>query len=489
MNKFIQSDAAVLPRRPNPLFGRRSLNALIILGGMLSTLLAAYLIVQGRAIIVVAAIFLVPLLLLLYAQPFVGVMIWLVVMPFVSVLPSADLAYWAVYRLLPPTLLCLVVISRTLKVRAHSPVSLGPPELAMGVLAIFVPGLILFLQTDPSLALIRFADRVLLPFCLYLVARLSAPHIKEFLQLRWVALFLALSQSLIGFLSWYAPHILPKAWQYLHGQRTTGSFRDPDLYAFVMVLSAVILIHSGINHKSSLFRWFSFVTAGVCAIFAFLSLERAAWLGGVLVTIGLICLYPKVMLRLLIIGALVMAVLGTGILSSHLALSVDRFGDSDPVYDRLVVFDAMMQMAEMKPILGWGYETLDQNIQHYYRQVNNAYISSRLVTSHNTYMTILTELGLAGFLLYMFPVAWWFILSLRVWQRMAKKGFWSRSLLGILWLMMLFNFTVSNFMDMRWFPIGVTLWWLVLGLIANMVYPYLKNRSMPAPALAQKSLS
>ena len=48
--------------------------------------------------------------------------------------------------------------------------------------------------------------------------------------------------------------------------------------------------------------------------------------------------------------------------------------------------------------------------------------------------------------------------------------------------MMLFNFTVSNFMDMRWFPIGLTLWWLTLGLIANMVYPYLKNRDIKAPA-------
>lgn len=489
MNELIRPESAVISRWPNALISKRSLNGLIILAAILFALAAAYLIVQGRSLLALVAIFVVPLLWLLYAQPFLGVLIWLLVMPFVSVLPSADLAYWAVYRLLPPTLLGLVAISRMLKGQSYSPVRLGPPELAMGILVIFVPGLILLLQTEPSLALIRFADRIILPFCMYLVARVTAPHIKEFLQLRWVALFLALSQSLIGFLSWYAPHVLPKAWQYLHGQRTTGSFRDSDLYAFVLVLSAVILIHSGINQKSSLIRWASFVTAGICAIFAFLSLERAAWLGGVLVTIGLICLHPKVMLRLLLIGAFVMAILGTGILSSHLALSVDRFSESDPVFDRLVVFDAMLQMTEMKPILGWGYETLDQNIQRYYRQVGKAYISSRLVTSHNTYMTILTELGLAGFLLYMFPVAWWFILSLRVWRRMAKVGFWSRSLLGALWLMMVFNFTVSNFMDMRWFPVGVTLWWLVLGLIANMVYPYLKKQPTVSPALAQMSLS
>jgi O-antigen ligase len=138
----------------------------------------------------------------------------------------------------------------------------------------------------------------------------------------------------------------------------------------------------------------------------------------------------------------------------------------------------MAHMVAVKPVFGWGYETLDQNITPFYRRVGDASLATRFVTSHNTYLTVLTELGLVGFLLYLFPVAWWFVLSIRVWPRIPKVGFWSRSLLGSLWLVMLFNFTVSNFMDMRWFPIGLTLWWWVLGLVANMVYPYLKGRDI-----------
>jgi len=93
-------------------------------------------------------------------------------------------------------------------------------------------------------------------------------------------------------------------------------------------------------------------------------------------------------------------------------------------------------------------------------------------------MTVLTELGLVGFILYMFPVVWWFVLSIRVWRRIPKEGFWTRPLLGSLWLIMVFNFIVCNFFDMRWFGIGLVLWWMVLGLIANMVYPYLKGRQL-----------
>jgi len=123
------------------------------------------------------------------------------------------------------------------------------------------------------------------------------------------------------------------------------------------------------------------------------------------------------MIKLLIVCSIVAVILGAGLLSAHVSLSINRFGDANPVYDRLVVFDAMAQMFSERPLLGWGYESLDQHIQPFYRRVGEAYISSRMVTSHNTYMTVLTELGLVGFIFYMFPVVWWFVLSIRVWVR------------------------------------------------------------------------
>ncbi len=445
----------------------------------------AYLITQGNWFIAFAVVILVPLVFLLSAHPFSGVIIWLLVMPFISVLPNAGLVYWIIYRVLPPFLLCLAVLSRMLKRREHPPAWLGPPELSMVILVIIVPSSILLFQTDPNLALIRFTDRIILPFCMYFVIRLMAPRTREFIQLQWVALFIAFSQSFIGFLSWFAPQVLPEPWHYLQGYRTTGSLKDPDLYALMLTFSAVILIHGAVNRKSGMIRFIFYIAIGLCAIFVFLSLERAAWLGGILVTIGLVILYPKVMVRLIVIGSIVMAILGTGILSTHISLSVKRFSETSQVYDRIVIFDAMSQMFQQKPILGWGYETLDQNIQHFYRRVGEASITTSVVTSHNTYMTVLTELGLIGFTLYMFPVIWWLVLSFKVWPRMPKEGLWSRSLLAGLWLVMLFNFTVSNFMDMRWFETGITLWWMILGLIANMVYPYLKGRSIEEPNLVR----
>jgi O-antigen ligase len=309
---------------------------------------------------------------------------------------------------------------------------------------------------------------------MYLVIRLTAPREREIILLQWVAVFIAISQSLIGFLSWYAPQLLPEVWHFLQGARTTGTLKDPDLYAAVLTFSGTLLIHSAVTRKSDLIRLGLLLVSSLCAIFAFLSLERAAWLGGIFVTIGLMIFYPRTMFRLIILASIVFSTFGIGILSTPLALTSERLSHVDPVYDRIVVFDAMLQMFRMKPVWGWGYETLDDNVQQFYRRVGDASIVRNLVTSHNTYLTVLTELGLVGFVLYIFPVLWWLLLSIRVWQRMPKEGLWSRKLLAIFWLAMLFQFTVCNFVDWRWEPIGLTLWWLTLGLIANVVYPYLR---------------
>ena len=47
-------------------------------------------------------------------------------------------------------------------------------------------------------------------------------------------------------------------------------------------------------------------------------------------------------------------------------------------------------------------------------------------------------------------------------------------MLVVLWLVLLHGFVVSNFVDMRYLVIGLTLWWLTLGLVANLVQPYLE---------------
>jgi O-antigen ligase len=223
------------------------------------------------------------------------------------------------------------------------------------------------------------------------------------------------------------------------------------------------------DQKSGLVRTIFIAMSGVSVIGIFLSMERAAWLAGALILVGLFWLYPKIMLRFLIISAVLLLFLGELFFSKYASRVADRINNQGTIYDRIVVTDAMFQMIQVKPIFGWGYDSLNNHIENYYRQVGDASGNIRFTTSHNTYLTIFTELGLVGFLLYMLPMLWLLVMSFRVWRGILKIEPTRRFMLATLWLATLNIFVISNFIDMRFFPIGLTLWWLNLGLIANIL--------------------
>jgi len=57
------------------------------------------------------------------------------------------------------------------------------------------------------------------------------------------------------------------------------------------------------------------------------------------------------------------------------------------------------------------------------------------------------------------------------------------------WLIMLAFVVVNNFGNM-FVVFGLGIWWLTLGLIANMVYPYLEpNKAVPVPTNSQSAVS
>jgi hypothetical protein len=96
----------------------------------------------------------------------------------------------------------------------------------------------------------------------------------------------------------------------------------------------------------------------------------------------------------------------------------------------------------------------------------------------------MTEMGLIAFFLYIFPVVWLLILSLKVWRKLPQTGFWSWRLLAMLWLLVLHQFIVSSFMDMISSHLfGTTLWWMTLGLIASMVYSQVGATNIGRPKI------
>jgi len=78
----------------------------------------------------------------------------------------------------------------------------------------------------------------------------------------------------------------------------------------------------------------------------------------------------------------------------------------------------------------------------------------------------LAETGVVGLLLYVFPLLWWFGLTVRKFRHIPVGGFWDRRLLVLMWAFILFYALITQFFDIRffWFTQGTV--WLTLGLVA-----------------------
>jgi O-antigen ligase len=191
--------------------------------------------------------------------------------------------------------------------------------------------------------------------------------------------------------------------------------------------------------------------------------------------------YPKVVPRLTAIGLVLAVILGSTIFANQIAFAWERLNTVETAEGRIIGGAKSVQMIEQKPVTGWGYDTYDLYDEQFRTRVGNL-ATDQEKTSHNTWLTIMAEQGIPAFLLYMFPTVWWLMLSLRVWRRLPENGFMNRRLLALLWLLILGHLIVSSFMDMVRFNLfGTTIYWMALGIIASMVYPYLESGDIAEP--------
>jgi O-antigen ligase len=434
-----------------------------------------FLISRGQWMYALILVVLIPIAILFAKRPFIGVFIYLILMPLSSAFPNADTMYLLIHRGLILLTLLVVVFLRLFNRKNYQPIRLGFPEIALAFLVAYVPISLLYSQVDMQAPLRDFVDRMLIPLCIYLIVRITPLDKKNIEFMQWAAFFIAISQCAIVFLGLMAPQILPFAWRSYYTGRAAGSLSNPYVMADVLIFCIGFLLFAAMNRKSDLIRILFLSICALSTVCIFLSMERAVWLAGIVVIIGLIFLYPRTFLRLSLIIGIVIIILWGGVLAPRFSAAVQRIGQVQQVYARVVATDAMLQMIQIKPVFGWGYDTLNNNISQFYRTVGEATVTTSFVTSHNTYLTILTELGLVGLLFYLVPIVWWFMGSIQVRKQFARDGSWNRSLLLILWLVILNFFILSNSADMKWFPFDQVLFWMMLGLVASIVNP-LKQR-------------
>lgn len=440
-----------------------------LVAGMILGLSLAYATFAGAWFYVAAVLFAIPTGILILRYPVGTIYLYLLLAPLFAqtITTGGRYLYWATQRALVPIGLGLVMLSYLAKRRSLQKVRLSLAELVMGVFVALVPVSILIAHLDTRASLIFYFDRILVALGMYLLVRLFTWTELDVRKMIPIAFVMAAGQSLVGLLSWYLPQLVPAQWMNWQGSRSSGTLGDPAVYSSALIFAVAILFHYAMNRKPGLLRTVLIVVFGVGLVSIFLTITRGSWLGATCVVLGLLALYPKQMVRILAVFLLIGGILGLTLFSSQLASAAQRLTVVNTVQTRVEVSQALVRMFSLKPIFGWGYETEGVYSRQFIDDIS--LVDTIDLASHNTYLTIMAEMGIVGIGLYLFPFAYWFLRSLKLLPRMPKKGFYGRSLLVVLWLIILHHFVVANFMDMRFFPFGLTLWWLTLGLVANLV--------------------
>lgn len=444
-----------------------------------ASVVIAYLVVTENWIIALGLLGALPAVIVLHKYPFVGLLLWLLFTPFLVAIEGGTIrkVYWVIHRALPPLVIGIICLTTWLGLYKNKLPKLGWPEYAMVGYLLCSQLSILYLNNSVTATTFQLYDRVFIPMCLYLLVRLTKPGEKEIQLLLPVIIFILVSQSIIGILSWIAPEVLPSAWQNRVGVRTTGSLRSYSVFSSTVIFLGALLLHRAISktHRNKVRLMFIFLFV-LSLIMVFLSFSRGSWLAGLLVFLGLLCIYPKPMFKLTAFAMPILIIgLSIGFLSSYTEWAGQRFysdQSEEEALSRLPIIYASLLMFEEKPLLGWGFGNFDRYDRQFQARVGDIYSPTKDHASHNVYLTILAEQGLVGLFLFFFPVFWWLKLSIQSFSRIPSDGFWSKKFLIVLWLVILFHFVVNNFSNMR-VVFGLGMWWIALSLIAIVLQPYL----------------
>ena len=463
--------------RQNPLKLVFTTLLILVVIGLLG-FVVSYLNGSGNWLIAAVLITIVPALVILHRYPFAGLLIWLLLMPFLlhTTTSTSRQVYWIIHRFLPVLSLVFMWSATTFGLKKRGLPKFSFVEYSMAGYIVVTIISILMWNFDPGQTLIRFYDLIIVPMMLFLVIRLFAPGEKSLRLLVPMSLFIMTTQVTIGILSWVFPSLLPSVWLQYAGHRTTGSLNSVSVYTTTIFFTGLILLNVGLQSKNKWLRYLYVVMFMLMIYATFISFSRASWLAGILILGGLILIYPKFFSKLILVFVFLGMIAGPVFMTSNaFQIAANRFYSAESeqsALSRLPVYVAAYRMFEEKPLMGWGYDNFDRYDRRYqarFGQLVNP--DEKDHTSHNIFLTMLAEQGIIGLTFYMLPFAILFLRSRKTLPNLPDRGMFSKKMFISLWLVILSFFVVQNFAPMV-VVFGMGLNWITLGLIAHFVHVY-----------------
>jgi len=257
-------------------------------------------------------------------------------------------------------------------------------------------------------------------------------------------------------------------------ERAVGPFGSPALLGTVVgigvALALAVLVWAGPRPL----RRLAYVSLLVDLPALFLTLTR----GPLIATgaVGVLILASRARTRwpgVLAGIAVALVVAGTWTSIASTSLYKDRFSNQTNIEERVIIDRWSLELAGRKPFLGWGYGSFDEVKNSANLSTKSSSIPHSVAikyTSHNTYLTILVELGGIGLLLLIVP---WIVIarsSLRLIRGDPSDAWVVVGFLGVLgvWIINAGTF------DMRFFAISWIFPWLAAGMLRRRYLSFVR---------------
>ncbi len=289
------------------------------------------------------------------------------------------------------------------------------------------------LPDDPNLLptspLGRLAFSFWVPALLYFAARQSelSPRVMQLvcLSLTLLGTYLALTSIAETTGQWWAvfPHYIADPELGLHFGRARGPSLNSvclGIYLSICLWSAWTLFHSPFRWSGRWGQVLLIVAIGLMGLGVLLTLTRSVWLGLAASTLWMLSAYLPSQIRKPVTIAAVLATIVLGVVAKSNLVSMERensVGDAAHSVEQRAAFAYVSYyMVKDHPLWGVGFGRFyDRKLPYLTDRRQSFELESiRELHHHNTFLSLLTETGMIGFVGFLAVIGGWFRIAWRL---------------------------------------------------------------------------
>ena len=264
----------------------------------------------------------------------------------------------------------------------------------------------------------------------------------------------------------------------IHMGRARGPFGQAAVNGTVLGFVLAALTYFLFNFKKSgLWGICSFILLIVTPVAIFFTYTRAAWIASLLSFTIIIAFNLRQKQKIVTLALIILcttAVLGTSFFLEEktTGFALNRTKDESPIYDRLNLYIASVNMFIKNPVFGVGFGKFSDNSPDYFENVSGIPYQDSEIKEHDTFMVVMAEMGLVGILLisYIYILILW--RSIRLYQKLGPNNSSERSFVILFWGFLAVYIVNSVFIEMRYFEFVNSIFFISAGFICRMGREY-----------------